>query len=254
MPQWQFIHQHTTYELFFVPEQRLSVVSEAETVTGENAVIIVPPQLHHYATFSEEIAGYCLYVTLERSAKREGRLYDALTQRLRDCVTVLPMGENERFYMRQIDGARGEGETGREKISHLLPLLFTDLFCALVPEALRGMTENVRYRKYVNSLEACLARRYCEPLRLSELAEEMYLCPKQVARIIRREYGCGFSELLNRRRLSAACMYLKNTDMEIGELARRVGYEYENYFYTVFRRYYGMTPARYRKDNAEGRT
>jgi len=44
-------------------------------------------------------------------------------------------------------------------------------------------------------------------------------------------------------------MLLLYTELEIKEIASQVGYESDNYFYTLFRQAYKMTPKQYREQN-----
>ena len=76
----------------------------------------------------------------------------------------------------------------------------------------------------------------------------MHLSRKQICRIISREYGCTFSQLLQNKRLSNAVSLLKNTDMPIEQIAAATFGASSSYFYAVFRKKYGMTPLRYRKE------
>ena len=55
-------------------------------------------------------------------------------------------------------------------------------------------------------------------------------------------------ELVNRKRLAVACMLLKYTNLPISEISANVGYGHENYFFTLFRRTYGVSPRAYRKE------
>ena len=41
-------------------------------------------------------------------------------------------------------------------------------------------------------------------------------------------------------------MMLKHTSLTVNEIARRVGFENDNYFYRVFKKKYGETPTEYR--------
>ena len=43
-------------------------------------------------------------------------------------------------------------------------------------------------------------------------------------------------------------MLLKYTSMPISEISATVGYSHENYFFTMFRKEYGVTPKKYRED------
>ena len=69
----------------------------------------------------------------------------------------------------------------------------------------------------------------------------------KVARIIKREYGVTLAQLLAQKRVGAAEMLLKNSDLPVSTIAERVSPTAENYFYTQFRELRGMTPLQYRK-------
>ena len=74
----------------------------------------------------------------------------------------------------------------------------------------------------------------------------MYLSQKQVSRIVKKQYGCTFPELMNQKRMSVAVMLLKNTHLSVSEIAVRVGINNENYFYKLFKERCGVTPLKYR--------
>ena len=49
------------------------------------------------------------------------------------------------------------------------------------------------------------------------------------------------------KRLDRACELLRSTELPISEVARRVNFSSENYFYSEFGKLYGTTPLKYRK-------
>ena len=85
-------------------------------------------------------------------------------------------------------------------------------------------------------------------LTLSDVAKHMYLSPKQVSRIIEKEYGCTFSNLITEKRLAVAAVMLKNTDLKISEIAAQTFYGTETYFYSLFKSKYGISPLKYRQE------
>ncbi|MBQ8388006.1 MAG: helix-turn-helix transcriptional regulator [Clostridia bacterium] len=241
------LHQHSSFEIFFVPGGELGIVTEEEAVTSRDSVIIVPPFVNHY-TVPRGSQVYCFCFTLERAAKGEGRLFDCVSENLSGGISFLEMSEDERFYISHLAEAI-KGVRYTEDTEHFLSLLFSELFSRLAPHVGSERETAGKYGNYTNTIDTYVAAHYTENVRLEDLAEELYLCTKQVSRIIRREYGCSLSELVNRRRLAVACMLLKYTSMSIGEISSTVGYGHENYFFTMFRREYGITPKRYREES-----
>ena len=72
------------------------------------------------------------------------------------------------------------------------------------------------------------------------------------SRFFRRMQGEGFSAYLQRRRIERAKDLLVNSADDMRSVARRVGFSNEKYFFTVFRKLEGTTPARYRKNSGPG--
>ena len=66
-----------------------------------------------------------------------------------------------------------------------------------------------------------------------------------------REYGKPLSKLVVEKKLHIARMLLKNTDLKINEVSARINIGTENYFYTMFKKYYGLSPMEYRKKSKE---
>lgn len=81
---------------------------------------------------------------------------------------------------------------------------------------------------------------------LSELADILFCDICSLSREIKNKTGKNYTELLQEKRLSQACFYLKNTDMTIEDIAFSVGYENISYFYRIFKNRYGLSPRKYR--------
>ena len=82
---------------------------------------------------------------------------------------------------------------------------------------------------------------------LSEAAEMLGLSPSYLCRLITAYFGVSFKKLLTAARFDAACDLLSSTDMPIGEIINRVGYENSSYFHKEFKRRFGVTPNNYRR-------
>ena len=70
-----------------------------------------------------------------------------------------------------------------------------------------------------------------------------YLC-----RLISEYFGVSFKKLLTSVRFDTACSLLASTDMPIGDIINRVGYENSSYFHKEFKKRFGVTPNNYRKN------
>ena len=244
------IHWHATYEIFFILKGKLRVITEDEVREYSDTAVIIPPHFHHYV-LPENVAGYCMYFMPEQNPRKNDGLYRSVCELLGDEVTAVPLNEELAFYIARLDLCTADSSLW-ENAEALNKLLFSSLFHSLVPQQSHALPLSSKHTQYINTIDLYISKNYNRPIRLESLAAELFLCRKQVTRVIRREYGCSLSDLVNRRRLSVACMLLKHTSLDIGEIATTVGYDHENYFYTLFRKTYGVTPGQYREEKRDG--
>lgn len=84
---------------------------------------------------------------------------------------------------------------------------------------------------------------------LSRIAEDFNLSLSAVSRLIKKNTGFTFVELLMRKRFQKALMFLVETDLPIEQIASNIGYENQSYFYRQFKAHYGVTPSQYRSEH-----
>jgi AraC-like DNA-binding protein len=82
---------------------------------------------------------------------------------------------------------------------------------------------------------------------LNGMAAMVGLSSVYLGKIFASVKGVAFTEYLNSIRLERAAELLTNTRMHITAISESVGVASPNYFYTIFRKKYGVTPANYRK-------
>lgn len=84
---------------------------------------------------------------------------------------------------------------------------------------------------------------------LSRIAEDFNLSLSAVSRLIKKNTGFTFVELLMRKRFQKASMFLVETELPVEQIAANIGYENHSYFYRQFKAYYGVTPSQYRAEH-----
>jgi AraC family transcriptional activator of pobA len=99
------------------------------------------------------------------------------------------------------------------------------------------------YRRFVEVLERDFARHpdavhYADALRVPQAA---------LSRALAHVTGRGTKELVTDRRMLEALRLLRFTDMTVGEVAYRAGFDDQMYFSRAFRRRRGESPTAYRE-------
>ena len=85
---------------------------------------------------------------------------------------------------------------------------------------------------------------------LQGLAQWMGYSEVYVGACVREVMGMSFSQLLQTRRCETAAALLRETELPIGEIINRIGYQNESFFRGKFKEHYGMTPNQYRKSHS----
>ncbi|WP_310782068.1 helix-turn-helix transcriptional regulator [Mycobacterium sp. Z3061] len=97
---------------------------------------------------------------------------------------------------------------------------------------------------------AVIDRRLGEPLSLRDVAGEVGMTPGHLTTVVRRRTGRTVQEWIIERRMAEARELLAETDIPIGEIARRVGISDAGYFSRLFSRAHGGSPRQWRAGHA----
>ena len=101
--------------------------------------------------------------------------------------------------------------------------------------------------RLVEEVSARVRNDYAEVnLAVETLAHEFGYSPNYFGRVFKRASGVALSDLIRQVRLARAKELLAQTDVPVHEIAGRVGFANEKYFYYAFRRSEGLTPQMYR--------
>ncbi len=82
---------------------------------------------------------------------------------------------------------------------------------------------------------------------LSELAAKTHYDISTLSRAIKNKTGRNYMDLIQEKRLSQACFLLKNTPMNVEEIAEMIGYKNVSFFHRLFKSHYQVSPKQYRK-------
>lgn len=81
---------------------------------------------------------------------------------------------------------------------------------------------------------------------LSELSEKFGYSIAHICRMLSRQTGKTFANILMEIRMEKAKAYLRDTEFKVYEIAQLVGYDSNEYFHRLFKSYFGMTPLQFR--------
>ncbi len=94
-----------------------------------------------------------------------------------------------------------------------------------------------------------IRRHASEHLVLDDVAEAAGFGKTYICALFKKHLNTTFSQYLIKVRLENAKELIKNTDMKLDEVARRCGIGEPSYFYRLFKKMTGVTPAAYRQQD-----
>lgn len=86
---------------------------------------------------------------------------------------------------------------------------------------------------------------YRKQITLSDMAEALQVSPYYLSKLLNNAMNKTFTELVSERRVEASKELLK-TNKRIKEIAYEVGFQGQNYFTKIFKKYAGVTPKIYK--------
>jgi AraC-like DNA-binding protein/quercetin dioxygenase-like cupin family protein len=138
-------------------------------------------------------------------------------------------------------------------IVSLIPVLFNELFRAwrdkggkkllLEPDGTSNIWRILRFIE-TNYMAATL----------KTTAHRFGYAPNYLSTLLVRITGKSFTEIRHGACLEQASLMLINSDIPIGEIAQKVGFTNVSFFYSLFHRNFGMTPAEFRDKNKRAKS
>ena len=153
-------------------------------------------------------------------------------------------------YLDIIDSLIQNGKKDKfafEKIQHLLSLFFLDLIPSNI--SITKNATSILAINYVSQIEDVLFNRFNENITIKQLAKILNLSVRQTSRIIQVYFHKPFSTLITDKKMIVACQMLSESNAKINKIVDYLNFSSESYFFRLFKKYYGCTPLKYRKEH-----
>lgn len=95
-----------------------------------------------------------------------------------------------------------------------------------------------------------IAKFFNQPIGTSEIAQSLRFNADYLERLYHRFYGTTITQSIHRRRIGEARVLLRETHLNVNQIAHESGFTDVVYFRRIFKRQCGMTPLAFRKLNS----
>lgn len=154
----------------------------------------------------------------------------------------VPENEILLFSKHSIDGVLSEPFLDLVKESFLS-------FCCRLSAALERYNADRTYQ-FKTPMECYISEHFSESLRLGDVARVFGFSEGYFSAIFKQNFAQTFSEYLLSYRLERGKELLVSTGISVGEIAFQVGFNSYSYFCTAFKKREGISPKRYREQQA----
>lgn len=251
-------------------EMLLVIRGAQETVIGSNRyllqagdMILIPPGFKH----------------TNRCAAAEGMTYFCLHFHVNDPLFCLEMIQNNRFlypagtadnvqfaqvlghFIHMLQPGRAYTTADRFLIqSHLFELLSLLSRMVDLPSADQGSTAptSAHYARMIaetlkRQLDLDPARDTNAPaLGIEQIIRSLGITPGYGLEVFRKVYGMSPRRFLSELKLNEAKTLIRQPELALSEIARRLGYAHLSHFSRQFKRWTGMSPLEYRRSAGYG--
>ncbi len=106
---------------------------------------------------------------------------------------------------------------------------------------------DVKHKDMLYKAVHYMKRRFSEKLTLEETARYIGFSPTYFSKVFKDEMGVTFNHYLGNLRVEQSKMLLLSGEYSVGDVCAAVGFEDQSYFIKIFRKYTGVTPGKFRK-------
>ena len=254
-------HIHNYFEINYVASGSCTFVFEKSKRTmQEGELCIIAPSSEHDLIIDDDSTVFCIML---RKSTFDTTFFSLLSRKdllsyffrtiLQDdshANYLLFFSENNKWLKQIIHNAMGESYKN-DSYSNACCISWINL---LFSNLLRNYSKTLQFYDYQMGADFSLVLQYIQhnyqTLTLASLAELFHYSEPHLCTLIKQNTGHNFTGLIKRLRLAEAIDYLTNTNLKIGEIAEKVGYNSADHFSRVFRSTYKMSPQEYRKQNS----
>lgn len=258
-------YAHSSFNINFVYRGKATLIFEDETITiSEGDLCIIAPK-SHYKVVAEDgetiifdifirhsTFNYIFSNTLLTIDSLKEFFYTALFDQnshanyLLFSSNILTLDTfRELIQNIYIETAYPE-EYSNQIAIHLTSLLFFHIVRDFNFKDIYYPLKNNRTDNYYQ-LILYIQKNY-QTITLKKLGEMFNYTPSYISNLIKREFHITFSEYVTNIRMKQAKKLLSNTSYNIYEIADQVGYTSADHFTRTFKKYFHISPSRYRKD------
>ena len=233
-------HGIDTLQFFYIQKGKGKIIIDGTEYEMENGTYFsIPPFVKYNINPDEETSYFSVYFVLNLASA-----YD----RYKFLLNKVIINKDDSFS-NIFNNMMNEFREKKLGYNEIVVSLFKILFISIVrnenvtgPRLSHWDLDNLQYK-----IEKIMLENF-KTITLKELASKCYLSERELQRYLEKNYNKNFSDLKNDAKMSFAQNLLLSSNMSILEIAYETGYSSSEHFSNAFKKYYGKSPLKYKKE------
>ena len=104
-----------------------------------------------------------------------------------------------------------------------------------------------KYSLLVKNVISYIHEHILDDLSLGTISANFYINPSYLSSIFKKETGTALTEYINRKKVEESKYFLLHSEMTISEISALFRFCNQSYYTSLFKKYTGMTPKKFRE-------
>ncbi len=256
-----FAHRHDFFEIVCTTKGRcLHRVEGVEAIMKQGDITIIPPNVHHYLLAEPD----CIALTIKIRKSTFDNVFSVLMQSGTTLSAYFTQTLYSKHYRNSLTFHCADDAFLPELLLYMLTqqsekkrhynYVLEGLLATFFPYLVQNYENTIELsngdsilNEKINEIESYMRQNYATAT-LSSTAAHFYLSPSYLSTLIKKQTGYTFSNIMQRIKMEHSAQLIVKTEMKIEHICEYVGYQDTTQFIRTFKKYYGTTPYRYRKE------
>jgi len=252
-------HMHSSYEFHFINKGSCEVITDTNTyIVNEGEFYLTAPSVFHEQSSinNSQVIEYSLNCDMQISDDSSAEILNLLDIfKAAQCIAYKDANNCCGLFNCVLAEAYFEQTGFFSSIKSFIPLILINA-ARCMPQS-RGYTHSAPKKGNNNNFRMSQIERFIEdnisiPISTASIATYMHLSQKQICRVIKEAKNMSTKEFVNSAKLSQAKELLKNSNLNIKQIADILGFSSEYYFSQFFKNLDGYSPALFRLNSHTG--
>lgn len=249
------LHFHFDSEVHFVLSGNFTLITDGKEYTlDKDSICVIPKGISHDAIYTQgDGSNFNMLVSLRPlpSKTKQDNMLRGKAQVWQSATDIQVFENSTKIcdYIRDFVSVQGKNEYINQSIMVLVLFALTEQLEKIYPcrsEVAKACEITYDGSFFDAQLENYFMTHYRDRLSREEVASKIGISPAQLSRIIKKNYGMSYIDLITALRMNEAKKLIKQK-ISLAEIAKSLGYTTYNGFVAAFRRYYGMAPEKMKK-------